>query len=378
MTGSEDKTLLCFCHWGKKNKALPDGSTAYVRGTEQITVKMGIKYNDFVNAVFDRLGIDPSDKILHFTVKFDCSELIRLRDQEGINALLQFNDDSAHVYALHLEDEPYSRPPSDGVKKVECIVDSDLESERICDSDRPEMYDYPDTEFNDFDNHRARICVAVDKIWAYYDKADGMPRHYALIRKVFYPGFKIKFRLLVPYPEDQREGTWVGGCLPVSCGKFRCGVTAYTYNLFAFSHQVQCVKAQRGQYVVFPRKGEIWAFFKDRDINRSSSTNNQREYKYKVVEILSEYVKNVGVKVRSLDKVIGFVSLFQRARLTAVGTFFIKPNELHKFSHQVPSFKMTGTEREGVPAGSFELDPYALPLNPDDIWYPGKVKECMQ
>ncbi|WMV11854.1 hypothetical protein MTR67_005239 [Solanum verrucosum] len=321
MTGSEDKTLLCFCHWGKKNKALPDGSTAYVRGTEQIIVKTGIKYNDFVNAVFDQSGIEPSDKFLHFTVKFDWSELIRLRDQEGVNALLQFNDDSAHVYASHLEDEPYSRPPSDGVKKVECIVDSDLESDIICDSDCHEMYDYPDPEFNDFDKHRARICVAVDKIWAYYDKADGMPRHYTLIRK--------------------------------------------------------CVKAKRGQYVVFPRKGEIWAFFKDRDINRSSSTNNQREYKYKVVEILSEYVKNVGVKVRSLDKVIGFVSLFQRARMTAVGTFFINPNELHKFSHRIPSFNMTGTERKGVPAGSFELDPYALPLNPNDVWYPGKVKECM-
>ncbi|KAL3349487.1 hypothetical protein AABB24_022550 [Solanum stoloniferum] len=205
-----------------------------------------------------------------------------------------------------------------------------------------------------------------------------MPRHYALIRKVLYPGFKIKFRLFVPYPEDQREGTRVGGCLPISCGKFRCGVTAYTYNLFAFSHQVQCIKAERGQYIVFPRKGEIWALFKDRDINRSSSPKNQREFKYKVVEILSEYLKNVGVEVRSLDKVIRFVSLFQRARLTAVGTFFIKPNELHKFTHRIPSFKMTGTEPEGVPTGSFELDPYALPLNPDDSWYPGKVKECMQ
>lgn len=74
----------------------------------------------------------------------------------------------------------------------------------------------------------------------------------------------------------------------------------------------------------------------------------------------------------------GFVSLFQRARLTVVGTFFVKPNELYMFSHRIPSFKMTGTEREDVPAGSFELDPYALPLNPDDIWCPGKGKEDMQ
>jgi hypothetical protein len=32
-----------------------------------------------------------------------------------------------------------------------------------------------------------------------------------------------------------------------------------------------------------------------------------------------------------------------------------------KFSHQIPSYKMSGDEREGVPSGCFELDPAALP-----------------
>ncbi|KAF3670492.1 hypothetical protein FXO38_07060 [Capsicum annuum] len=36
---------------------------------------------------------------------------------------------------------------------------------------------------------------------------------------------------------------------------------------------------------------------------------------------------------------------------------------------------MNATEGEGVPEGSFELDIYALPINLDDIWYPGKVEE---
>ncbi|KAF3670490.1 putative receptor-like protein 12-like [Capsicum annuum] len=345
--GAEDKMLICLCHLGRKNKVLPDGSILYVGGTvARIVVKAGITYHDFVNAVFDRLCVDPSDKILHFTVKFDKSELIRLRDQEGVNALLQFNDDFAHIYASGFEEEPYSRLPSGGAKKVECIVESD----RISDGDPPEMYVYPDPEFSDFDKHRAQICVAVDKICAYYDRADGMPRHYALIRKVLYPEFKIKFRMLVPRPEDQREANWVSGCLPVICGTFKRGITTQTSDLFAFSHQVQCLKGKGGQYIVHPRKGETWALFKDRDTHQSSSPEKQREYKYKVVEILSDYVKNVGVK----------------------------PNELYMFSHRIPSFKMTGTEREDVPAGSFELDPYALPLNPDDIWCPGKGKEDMQ
>ncbi|XP_009628897.1 uncharacterized protein [Nicotiana tomentosiformis] len=109
MMGTEDKTLFCFCHWGGKNKVLPDGSTSYVGGiTDQIIVKTGIKYNDFVNAVFDRLGIDPSDKVLQFTVKFDRAQLIRLRDQEGVDTLLQFNDGFAHVYASTSEKESNS------------------------------------------------------------------------------------------------------------------------------------------------------------------------------------------------------------------------------------------------------------------------------
>ncbi|KAH0726753.1 hypothetical protein KY284_002618 [Solanum tuberosum] len=126
--GIEDKTLLCFCHWGKRNKVLPDGSISYGGGiTDQVIAKMGVKYDDFVIAVFDRLGIEPSDKMLLFTVKFDRSELIRLRDQEGIDTLLQFNDDYAHVYAssLEKEQEPDSRPPSGCTKKVEHIIASD-------------------------------------------------------------------------------------------------------------------------------------------------------------------------------------------------------------------------------------------------------------
>ncbi|KAK4739163.1 hypothetical protein R3W88_002860 [Solanum pinnatisectum] len=478
--GTEDKILFCFCHWGKKNKVLPDGSTSYVGGiTRQVIAKTGIKYNDFVNAVFDRLSIDPSDKILHFTVKFDRSQLIQLSDQEDVNTLLQFNDDFAHVYVSSLEMETDSRLPSVGAKKIEPFVsdsepdsnpvrndenglasplkkawahqsardgkpqqkeavggdnqkhtgvtrscsnsvgklnqngaalpegglqnnnskvwtaneqvsrpsggaekveltvnsDSDSESDTVPESNLPEVYDYPDPEFSVFDKHKAQNCFAIDQIWACYDTADGMPRFYAHIRKVYSPEFKVMFSWLDAYPEDQRGRAWAGAELPVGCGKFRRGSTELTSDRLTFSHQLQCGMGKRGLYIVYPRKGETWALFKDWDISWSSDPDNHRKYKYEIVEILSDYVVDVGVLVGYLDKVSGFVSLFQRMRPTEVGTFFVKPNELYKFSHQIPSFKMTGTERESVPAGSFELDPASLPLNPDDIWYPGKVME---
>lgn len=42
--------------------------------------------------------------------------------------------------------------------------------------------------------------------------------------------------------------------------------------------------------------------------------------------------------------------------------FQVPSAELYRFSHRIPSFKMTGHEEGcGVPSGSFELDPAALP-----------------
>ena len=47
--------------------------------TDNVTRTTHTKYNVFVNAVFNQLGIDHSNKILHCIVKFDGFELIRLR-----------------------------------------------------------------------------------------------------------------------------------------------------------------------------------------------------------------------------------------------------------------------------------------------------------
>ncbi|KAH0782941.1 hypothetical protein KY290_002539 [Solanum tuberosum] len=419
MIGAEDKTLLCFCHWGRKNKVLPDGSIS-------------------CGGVFDRLGIDPSGRILHFTVKFDRYDLIRLRDQKGVDTLLQFNDGFAHVYVSSLEEEPNSRLPSGHAEKVVLVGYSDSEADttpagddenelasplkkarfqsagdskplkkatanqsagagdgkpqqneavggdnqkhdgvtRSCrpstipDNNPPKVYDYPDPEFRDFDKHISEIYFAVDQIWACRD-ADFIPRFYARIRKVSSPEFKIKLRWLEAHPEDERKRAWVRADLPVGSGKFRRGSSKYTSDRLIFSHQMQCEKDKRGLYIVYPRKGETWALFKDWDIRWSSDPQSYRKYKYEIVEVLSDFVGDAGIQVGYLEKVTGFISIFQRTRPTVVGAFFVKPKELYKFSHRIPS-KMSGTEQKDVPVGSFELDPASLPLNPNDIWCPGK------
>lgn len=111
--------------------------------------------------------------------------------------------------------------------------------------------------------------------------------------------------------------------------------------------------------MVYPRKGETWALFMDWDIKWSSKPENHFCFKYEFVEVLSDYVKERGITVAYLAKIEGFVSLFQQAE---ANSFQIPRNELYRFSHRIPSFRLTGREGRGVPEGSLELDPAALPL----------------
>ncbi|CAI9766603.1 unnamed protein product [Fraxinus pennsylvanica] len=146
--------------------------------------------------------------------------------------------------------------------------------------------------------------------------------------------------------EDECETNWGSKELPIGCGRFKCGKTQYALECLSFSHQVPYEKGKKkGSLVIYPRKWEIWALFKDWDV------------------------------MVCLDNVCGFVSLFQRTREGEMDSFPIGPNELFRFSHQIPCFRMPGTERR-VPEGSFELEPNCLPLNPDDLRYPSMAKVC--
>lgn len=240
-------------------------------------------------------------------------------------------------------------------------------------STQPETYEYPDPDFSDFDKDRKAQCFSAGQIWAVYDTRDAMPRFYARIRKVFSPGFKNAlsnwFKLRITWldliPSDDDEIDWVSEDLPVSCGTFAHGRTENTEDHPMFSHLVYCEKGSlRDTFNIYPRKGETWAVFKNWDVKWSSDPNNNRKYDYEFVEVLSDYDDGVGLCVAYLSKVKGFVCLFSRTMEGGVELVrIIPPKEIFRFSHRVPSFKMTGEEREDVPKASFELDPASLPAN---------------
>ncbi|KAK2640700.1 hypothetical protein Ddye_028495 [Dipteronia dyeriana] len=263
------------------------------------------------------------------------------------------------------EEDDFVNPPnwSNGSKP------SDASEEEVKELD-PELLKYPDPEFSDFDKDRAESCFAVNQVWAIYDTCDGMPRYYARIKKVFSPGFKLQITWLEPDPDDEGENDWCDVDLPVACGKFTNGKSEGNEDLLMFSHQVSFIRgAGRNSCLIYPKRGETWALFRDWDIKWSDNPEeHQPPYEYDFVEVLTDFKANVGIGVAYLGKVKGFVGVFQRIAKNGVLSFNIVPGELYRFSHRIPSFRMTGKERDGVPEGSFELDPASLPHDkPSDV-----------
>ncbi|QCD77703.1 DnaJ-like protein subfamily B member 12 [Vigna unguiculata] len=218
----------------------------------------------------------------------------------------------------------------------------------------------PDPDFSDFERDKAEDCFAVNQLWAVFDNNDGMPRFYALVKKVHSP-FKLRITWLEANSDDQGEIDWNKAGLPIACGKFRLGQSQRTSDRFMFSHQMHCIKGSNTTYLIYPKKGETWAIFRHWDLGWSSNPEKHFEYEFQYVEVLSDFDENVGIEVAYLGKLTGFVSLFQHTAFGGISLFCISPSEMYRFSHRIPSYKMTGAERKGVPSGSFELDPAGLP-----------------
>nr|CAD1817005.1 unnamed protein product [Ananas comosus var. bracteatus] len=247
--------------------------------------------------------------------------------------------------------------------------------ERTDESPDPISLSYPDPEFFDFDECRDRSLFEVDQIWALYDDLDGMPRFYARIRRIYEnQDFKVGFTWLEHDPSNAAEMAWSRRLLPVACGSFRRGKAQVSQDPLMFSHIISWEKGKKKNgYDIYPKEGEVWAVYKGWDIAWSSDPDDDRTFKYEIVEVLSDFVAGSGINVIPLVTVEGFVSLFVRAKDKA--PYRILSSEILRFSHRVPFHRMTGAERDGVPQGSFELDTASLPINMEDA-FPSVPLEC--
>ncbi|CAH8392009.1 unnamed protein product [Eruca vesicaria subsp. sativa] len=264
------------------------------------------------------------------------------------------------------ENNLFAKAVPNGKNRKEKAKDDQVGSSRSSGSSSDvEILECADPDFTNFEKLREESCFKAGQVWAMYDDMGKMPRYYANIRKVIRePKFMLKITWLEHKQDDERSKAWFRRKLPVSVGKYQLGGDDNISDTPSFSHLIHCrVRGIKDIVCVYPRIGETWALFKNWDINWLSPSR-RHEYKYEFVEVLSEYAEGVPITVAFLRKVKGFASVFRR--VTAAGgvrsnTFQIPPHEMLRFSHSIPSAKLTGKERSGVPVGSYELDTAALP-----------------
>ncbi|XP_010540340.1 PREDICTED: uncharacterized protein LOC104814150 [Tarenaya hassleriana] len=243
--------------------------------------------------------------------------------------------------------------PSSKVEKIYNVSEAN--------SENPKSEEFPDPDFSNFDEKKGGFSVS--QVLALKDSLDSMPQFYVQVKKMSTAPLKLQMTRLEALPVTENEIR-----IPVSCGKFKSGVTEETADFGTFSHHLHCLK-QASHHFIYPQKGETWAVFRDWDISWNTDPAKHKEpYQYEFVEVWTNFMDIAdddngicGIGVYYLEKVEGFVSLFGRAKHRKVLACIFEPREMCRFSHKVPSFRMTGTEREGVPPGSFELDPSALP-----------------
>jgi hypothetical protein len=267
---------------------------------------------------------------------------------------------------------------SDGKEKAfHSVSDNGLDpnNDDASDEEFDDKFVFVDPEFFDFDHLRHESEFKPNQIWAIYDDDGCMPRFYARITKIkTTPTFMVYYVWLEFDPKDKMEAEWHNRGLPVACGRFKHGTSDMSKETGMFSRTISFNKSKtRCTYDIYPMKGEVWALFKGWNISWSLDAKKNRKYNYEVVQVLSDLTTSTSIIVMPLVKIKGFVSLFIQSKEAA--PYVISQAEILRFSHCIPHHLMSGTEREGIPEGSTELDPAGLPLRFEES-FPSVAPEC--
>ncbi|ESQ46612.1 hypothetical protein EUTSA_v10000086mg [Eutrema salsugineum] len=221
--------------------------------------------------------------------------------------------------------------------------------------------DVPEPDFGDFDKDRTEKSFADNQIWASYDYLEGMPRAYFMIHKVIsLDPFKVRIiRLTAETKSELMSAKWLGFGVVKTCGEFRVAKTQICRSPNVFSHKVKMIKGNQGEFLIYPRRGDVWALYRkwSPEWNYLAGAG---AIEYDVVEVLEGYTEEYGVSVVPLVKVAGFKSVFHH-HLDPKEIRRISKEEISRFSHQIPSFLLTGREASDAPRGCRQLDPAATP-----------------
>ncbi|EOA29744.1 hypothetical protein CARUB_v10012833mg [Capsella rubella] len=197
----------------------------------------------------------------------------------------------------------------------------------------------------DFKNLRSEDKFRINQIWAIYSNDKGMPSEYVKIKTI---ETKPKF-VLRGTPTELYSPSIVPVTRPVYCGEFKLKKgRPKIFPRASFSHQVKPFDSSNRFIIkVYPRKGEIWALYKNCD-----STEE-----HDIVEVVEDNCDGEIVKVVALIAE-GTSSLYkiQRKEGLNADVVVIPKAEMSRFSHQIPAVRTRLVE-----GGCWELDPIAIP-----------------
>ncbi|GAU11575.1 hypothetical protein TSUD_345660 [Trifolium subterraneum] len=206
----------------------------------------------------------------------------------------------------------------------------------------------------DFNKEKSREMFQRGQIWAIYGDRDGMPDVYVQIKKIESTN---NFRLHVSELEP---------CSPpkglkqtISCGSFKIKkAKLQILSPSAFSHPLKIEPMENSIYEIYPKKGEIWALYKDQNYELTSS--NQGRGECHIVEVLADSDKSIQVVV--LVRLNGSQPIFKAPIIRRSKTSIIEilREEVGRFSHQVHTIQPS--EEDDVQLkGCWVVNPSSIP-----------------
>lgn len=232
-----------------------------------------------------------------------------------------------------------------------------------CNGGDLDMMVVEDSDFYDFDKDRVEISFKKGQVWAVYDD-DGMPRHYGLIEEVTVNPFEVKMSWLdFQNNEDERLLSWEKMGFHVSCGRYKVSNRTTIHSLNIFSHIVDCERAAKEVYRIYPKKGSIWALYKEEEEGEEASGDRSSKEKrtYNIAVFLTTYSEMHGLSMAYLEKVDGYKTIFKRREIGYHAIRLFEKDDIRLFSHEIPARKLSVDEALGHLKDCWELDPASLP-----------------
>ncbi|MCO5553540.1 hypothetical protein L7F22_007062 [Adiantum nelumboides] len=250
------------------------------------------------------------------------------------------------------------------------ISGSDLEAENGTDECEEEEESnnitVPDPEFYDFDVDKKNVKAG--QVWASYDDVDSLPRFYLKVKEVQSQDpfrVKISWLELQNLSADQLALKKLG-FLPTCGSCFKTTSSQILDSVDMFSHILKWEKGPKGTILIYPRKGDVWALFRNWKPGLRTRKKSLLQ-EYDMVEVLTDFSKQGGVSVVRLEKLPEHKTLFKRLE----DRLEIPAAELCRFSYHVPAYLLKESEVPDNVKGCWELDPASVPLT--DI-FPGSTE----